>query len=115
MKIRLNLEKGLNHNKWKIYDDDNAEFISTELSFILSRCKLVNNKNIAIKINQGEDKSVCAWIEFEEFKFIQNYNYKCKRNIKFNPRKNPFWEIDGQDVDNILIQKIIVIKKKLYF
>lgn len=103
-KVRFHLAKGPNYKKWQVTSSCGAKSYhdpeKNELEMI--GCKLKNNKKTAQKIFDGENKTVCAWIECDEI-HIRNIklNSTLHSKIFYNPKKSPYWiDQNGQDIDN---------------
>jgi len=105
-KVRFNLGRGSNFRKWQVRDKDNkpTHFDPMEVTLVMSKCQLKNNKNTANKIFEGSHKTVCAWIECESVNVIRkNHPMDMETmELKYNPRKNPYWTIgdSNEDIDN---------------
>jgi len=118
IKVRFNLSKGKNFGKWKIWSKSGCEYHSPEIvQLILYNCQLKNNRKTAQKIYDGENKEVCAWILCESITINhldQFKNLQSNIQIKYNPRKNPYWDINNIDSDNLILEKIFTNEKKIY-
>lgn len=120
-KIRYNLGRGKNYKKWKIINPDNSVDIidPREVNILLMNATLCNNKKAALKIFEGSRKTVCSWIEAEEI-MIQSSNEKSiegidfKQEIKYNPRNKPYWECNGEDIDNSKFDSILTKENKVF-
>lgn len=120
-KIRFNLGRGKNYKKWKIVNPDKTIQIidPRDFNILLMNATLCNNKKSALKIFNGANKSVCAWIEAEEI-MIQSSNNKfiegidLKEEISYNPRVKPYWQYKGGDCDNKNFESIITKENKVF-
>ena len=105
IKVRFNLGRGKNFMKWKVqYPNGAVEYYTpSEVQLIMKGCQLRNHKGVAQKIFDGGEKVVCAWVLCDEIEinkhiFLQLDAY-CHR-IKYNPRVQPNWLLNGEVVDN---------------
>ena len=119
IKVRFNLGKGKNFMKWKVqYPNGNVEYHNpTEVQLVMKDCQLRNHKKTAEKIFKGGEKVVCAWVLCEEIE-IRKTNFAqwdliCDR-IKYNPRVQPNWILNGAVVDNLKIEVIGSVDYGLY-
>lgn len=102
IKVRFNLGKGENYMKWKVEYGNQSEYYSPEeYNIFLYGCQLKNHKKTAEKINQGANKSVCAWILCDTIFLGQNVNLPTGgTQLKYNPRTQPNWLAGEAVVDN---------------
>tara|TARA_R110002020_G_scaffold393965_3_gene604044 strand:- start:110 stop:544 length:435 start_codon:yes stop_codon:yes gene_type:complete len=110
-KVRFHLGKGDNFMKWRIENVETKEvtFYSPDKVMIsMIDCKLHNHKGTAKKINEGQNKTVCAWIMCKNVNVIASQNYSFEKFIheegmtnvaQYNPRVTPYWR--DQDDNNI--------------
>ena len=114
-KVRFNLQHGEHFQKWQIKKDEKITYYVPDLhSFIMYECVLRNNLSIAKRIYSGEDKRVCAWIEC---KHIVVYDYKFNPGayyVRYNPRWNIHWDVDGTNVDNKNFYMLTTSGDKVY-
>lgn len=120
IKVRFNLSAGKNFMKWKIeYPDKKAEYLDPNtFQLSLSGCTLKNQRKTAQKINDGAHKTVCAWVLCNEININSVINTELVVNetqLKYNPRKLPYWFIDEDiNVDNLNVSKIVSLGNKLF-
>ncbi len=102
IKVRFNLGKGKNYKMWKLEFPTHSEYYSPEeYTVFMYGCQLKNHKKTAEKINQGADKSVCAWILCDQVFLGQNVKLPTGgTSLKYNPRKQPNWLAGDVVVDN---------------
>ena len=119
IKVRFNLGRGANFMKWKIqYPNGVVEYYTpSEVQLVMKGCQLRNHKGVAQKIFEGGEKVVCAWvlcdsIEISTSKFLQLDTY-CNK-IKYNPRVQPNWLLNGEIVDNQKYEEIGSVDFGLY-
>ena len=119
-RLRFHLGKGENYMKWQLrHQDGTVEYIHPDDMFLtLSNVKLRNQRKVADKIYKGENKTVCAWIEFDEHvdRDLFFFERKFFTPVSFNPRLTPYWtqptqmgkigaeNMDGQEFEYAVIQ-----------
>ena len=117
IKVRFNLSRGVNYLKWKVeYPDGNVMYYyPTGVQLIMGDCTLKNYKKVAEKIHNGANKSVCAWVLCKtlELKF-DNFITDNTTQIKFNPRVQPNWMINGEVSDGKKLDSIHSIGHSLF-
>ena len=104
LRVRFNLSKGKNFMKWKVYNpryrNDIPHYVDPKKSQIrMINCKLRNQPGTAEKIFAGADKTVCAWIDCEWVQIGHGVAepYKIVRELRYNPRVNPFWTASDEE------------------
>jgi hypothetical protein len=117
IKVRFNLSRGVNYLKWKVeYPDGNVMYYyPTGVQLVMGDCTLKNYKKVAEKIHNGANKSVCAWVLCKtlELKF-DNFITDNTTQIKFNPRVQPNWIINGEVSDGKKLDSIHSIGHSLF-
>lgn len=116
IKVRFNLGRGNNYMKWKVqYPDGGVQYYLPEnTQLIMGGCILKNSKSTALKILSGEHKTVCAWILCDEIEILRvNLLHDNGRQVKYNPKVLPFWNIDGVDMDGSKFDSIYSFGRKL--
>ena len=123
-KIRFHLAKGDHYMHWQIktpIEDGRESVLYYDPSMINLRmlnCKLVNQSSTAKKIFKGDNKSVCAWIECEDYEIIhKNELWKEAHQLRFNPRVLPFWHVPSREYHNLdgcFIKKICTNGKQTW-
>lgn len=90
-KVRFNLGRGTNYEKWKItYPDKSVKYFEpSEVIIIMKDCFLRNQKGTSTKIYDGDNKTVCAWVECKQLEVISNYTdgHNPINHIRYNPSK----------------------------
>ena len=63
--LRFNLGRGDRYMKWKVTYPSGAVryFEPSEVTIIMQNCKLINKKESALRIFNGANKYVVAWVE----------------------------------------------------
>lgn len=117
IKVRFNLGAGKNYMKWKVeYPDGRVEYHHpSDVQLSMSDCQLKNHKKTALKIYEGANKTVCAWvlcqsIELKKTDFIKDES----RRIRYNPRIKPNWILNEEVVDGMKFDRIHSIDYGLY-
>lgn len=117
IKVRFNLSRGVNYLKWKVeYPDGNVMYYyPTGVQLIMGDCTLKNYKKVAEKIHNGANKSVCAWVLCKtlDLKF-DNFITDDTTQIKFNPRVQPNWMVNGEVSDGKKLDSIHSIGHSLF-
>ena len=104
IKVRFHLARGENYMKWKVeYPSGEVAYYSpTGVQLRMINCELKNHKKTSLKIFNGKNKTVCAWVLCDDIKFtIRNftpYDIMGLNRLKYNPKKSPFWVIDDNEV-----------------
>lgn len=117
-KIRFNLGRGERYMKWKVEDmvTKEVEYLDPEeFSITLLNCKLHNNSKRSEKIFIGENKSVCAWVLCEDIIIDSPHKILCGERIKYNPRLEPNWVHNNENVDGELYPILITYGKSIYY
>jgi len=122
IKVRFNLSRGVNYMKWKVqYPSGDVEYHSpTEAQLIMKDCQLKNSRKTAVRIFNGENKSVCAWILCDdiEIKFdgYEQFDTMNLDLLKYNPKRLPFWVMndDSSPLDGNNFKEIGTVDYKLY-
>ncbi len=116
-KIRFHLGQGENFMKWRIEDTDTktVSFVEpTNFRATIYDGKLYNQKSAAKKINDGANKTVCAWIMAKDFKLSLDDDGIYKDEIKYNPRTIPNWvNSSGENIDKKEYKIMYILNKKI--
>ena len=127
-RIRFHLAKGKHYKHWQVtnmntkhvsYYDPNAYSIE------MLNCKLGNHPTTAKKIFEGAHKTVCAWVDCEDYqmfypdvaqKVVEYFTATSDfEQYSYNPRKQPYWvDEDKKDVDNMEINRLVTLKNRIY-
>jgi len=123
IKVRFNLGRGVNYMKWKVeVPGQEAMYLDpNEFQLVMTTCSLRNHRRIAERINQGENKSVCAWILCDS---LDVFEVSSKQELPshafrlyYDPRVLPYWHTSRQvvhDFDNTDHFMIVSEGKKLF-
>lgn len=114
-KIRFNLGRGKNYQKWRITDNTNGQSFYLDpkgVCLTLVKCTLRNQKGAANKIHQGANKTVCAWIDCEDILAGSAIDVEGEL-VKYNPREIPNWIYRGDNVDGKTFDKLLTNGKNI--
>jgi hypothetical protein len=122
IKVRFNLGKGENYMKWKIeYPSGQVSYYSpVSIQLIMKDCQLKNGRKTAMKIFNGENKTVCAWVLCEDitvrYSGFEQFDDMELPRLKYNPRKLPFWVMDDSEapLDGSRFEEIATVDYKLF-
>ena len=116
-KIRFHLGQGENYMKWRIEDTGTKTvsfFEPANFRATIYDGKLYNQKSAAKKINNGANKTVCAWIMAKDFKLSLDDDGIYKDEIKYNPRTIPNWvNSSGENIDKKEYKIMYILNKKI--
>jgi hypothetical protein len=116
-KVRFNLSKGRNYMKWKVeFPDGNVMYYyPTGIQLVMGNCTLKNHKKTADKIYGGANKSVCAWILCDTLELkVDDFIQDDSTQIRYNPKVQPNWLINGEVSDNKNLDSIHSIGYHLF-
>ena len=117
-KIRFHLGKGENYMKWRIEDITNKKvwfFDPSEFEAVIINGKLYNQKSAANKINQGSNKTVCAWIMAEDVVMYSIENLWMRGQVSYNPRVMPHWiDNNGNNADKLEFERMQIVERKIF-
>lgn len=114
-RVRFHLGAGPHFEHWQVKNESGVVYYDPGYcSLLLYDCKLRNQKKTAQKIFSGADKTVCAWVECSHY---VAYNYVFNPGpipVIYNPHKNPFWVIDGENADGKFLHLMTSSGRRLY-
>lgn len=117
-KVRFNLGRGKNYQKFKVSDGNDHRYINpAKESLVMINCKLRNQKGTANKIFEGANKTVCAWIDCEKLLLIPAgamTEFLVDQAVTYNPRQVPNWVMDGQNVDGHIFDSLVTYTNKVF-
>lgn len=102
--------------KWKVqYPNGYVHFFSPDQTQLhMEGCILKNSRSTALKIFSGNHKTVCAWVLCDKIEIHDtNVLWDNGRQVKYNPKVLPYWNIDGTDVDGSKFKSMYTFGKKL--
>ena len=113
------LARGDNYMKWQVFDrqaNTKDYFDPDSKCIIMKQCVLRNHKQAALRIFEGQNKTVCAWIDHETYTVSDTLPPLARlTNYKYNPRKNPHWFTDdSNNADNLRFKTMATNKRKVY-
>jgi len=104
--------------KWRIEDVTTKNvwfFEPSEFEAVIINGKLYNQKSAANKINQGSNKTVCAWIMAEDVVMYSTENIWMKGQVSYNPRLMPHWiDNNGNNVDKQEFAEMHIVERKIF-
>ena len=118
-RVRFHLARGDNYMKWQVFDrqgNTKDYFDPDSKCIVMKQCVLRNHKQAALRIFEGENKTVCAWIDCETYTVSDTPPPLARlTNYKYNPRKNPHWFTDdSNNADNLRFKTMATNKRKVY-
>ena len=123
-KVRFHLAKGVNFMKWQIKNELTGTVIfldPSEVSLRLRNCFLRNQIGTAKKINEGANKSVCAWVECDSYELETKTTIKLGYKLAYNPKETPNWSLDniesfwhGENIDGKTFKEVLTSNRSLY-
>jgi len=121
-RVRFHLGQGENFMKWQVKDMSSGEvkyYDPDTTMLIMYNCVLRNQRKTAQRILEGENKTVCAWVNAENVLTSPRLSVEpdsevwCK--VMFNPRNKPHWhDPSGRDIDNHNTHKVVSLGRNLY-
>lgn len=116
-KIRFHLGAGENFMKWRIENIDDKTvlfFDPSDFNAIIKDGKLYNQKAAAKKINEGANKTVCAWIMATDYKITKLFDNEIQSEVKYNPRQTPHWtNNEGENLDGKEYKTMFITNKRI--
>ncbi len=119
-RVRFHLGRGENYMKWQVKDSNGVVryYDPESVRLVMLNAKLHNRPNVAKKICEGANKTVCAWVECEWVGVVSNMETKVpfgKNAILYNPRKSPHWTNKrGENLDGMQFGSIVSNQKFLF-
>ena len=99
--VRFHLGKGANYMCWQVKDNRNKGieyYRPSNVSLELTNCTLRNSPSTAMRIYNGNAKTVCAWVECDmvdvNYKKDPSFSKPSIKNMdkyKYNPKKHMHW------------------------
>lgn len=119
-RVRFHLGRGKNYQKWQVTDrvkKTKRYFDPSTESLTLINCTLGNQPSVARKIFEGENKTVCAWVDCENV--ITGGDTSSSAAVmtqyKYNPKKNPHWFTDDNaNVDKTDHDVMVTLNRSVY-
>ena len=121
MKVRFNLGFGQNYRKWQVtlQNKEKLHYDPLKCQMTIYNGVLCNKRNHADKIFNGSCKMVCSWIEcvtvITNFDNESNFSVTELDEIKYNPRKAPYWTNDrGENLDGTKYSSLVTNGNRIY-
>jgi len=108
-KIRFNLSKGVDYEKWKVINPDKSVTILDPNKYEL----------LLLNVKFNNEKNVCSWIEAEEIQIqnsiiVNTFEINESQQIKYNPKSSPYWIFKENKFDGVKLDAVLTYKSKLY-
>ena len=117
-KCRFHLGAGEHFLHWRIENLKTKEvnfYNPKEYSFTFLKAFLRNQKSTAKKINEGANKSVCAWIECDNVIVIKNSILPDNLlQVSYNPKIAPNWRANNENVDGRKYETLVTFDNKVF-
>jgi len=118
-KLRFNLGAGKNYKKWKITSPigDAKYVIPEDVTIVMAGCKLVNQKGTAIKIHEGANKTVCAWVECDSvvvYHKMSESDIIVGGSVCYNPKITPNWVHFEKNADKLQFSNLVTKDNMIY-
>jgi hypothetical protein len=121
-KVRFHLARGQNYMRWQVKQGDSVQYYDPEDVILeMHEATLRNQRKTAERIMDGENKTVCAWVECESIRVnpcVPDTYPLVKDFAHYNPRRRPYWhDSKKNNLDNSKYKalatygKLIVIPK----
>ena len=94
VRLRFHLARGEHYMHWQLRrGESRPTYWSPSANFKLKDVTLYNRRNVAEKIYNGENKTVCAWLSISGSIKISTVPTDTDglHQISYNPRVSPFW------------------------
>lgn len=105
-KVRFHLAKGPNYQRWQVRKGDREPVYYDPEDVILEMYNAVlrNQRKTAERIYDGQNKTVCAWVECDHLVVKRRHQHAIPDTAgfcHFNPRRRPHWfDKRENDLDN---------------
>tara|TARA_R110002020_G_scaffold371911_4_gene583434 strand:- start:370 stop:777 length:408 start_codon:yes stop_codon:yes gene_type:complete len=124
-KVRFHLGKGQHFRHFQITSPEgNRTFYDPEDYFIvMENARLYNNHKVAEQIYKGRNKTVCSWISCDSVRVDSLMTYLFSeipdvkdgaRELRYNPRVNPHWLENGENVDSKSYPRLFTTGEKVF-
>lgn len=103
--------------KWKVeYPEGRVEYLHpTDVQLVMTGCTMKNHRKTAQKIFEGANKTVCAWVLCDSIRIRkEGFDPDNGNRIRYNPRVQPNWVLNGRVVDGEEFDEIISVDYGLY-
>lgn len=103
--------------KWQLKAGQNVYYYDPDdTQLFLFNCILRNQQATAIKIHQGKNKTVCAWVDCDFVEVLPaTSEIHDLELIQYNPKVVPYWrDSNGLNIDNFKFAQLRSFGKNLY-
>jgi hypothetical protein len=103
--------------KWQLKAGQNVYYYDPDdTQLILFNCILRNQQATAIKIHQGKNKTVCAWVDCDFVEVLPaTSEIHDLEIIQYNPKVVPYWrDSNGLNIDNSKFAELRSFGKNLF-
>lgn len=114
IQVRFHLAAGENFMKWQVKEGGRVSYYDPETTnLVLFNARLRNQVGTAKKINEGANKTVCAWVECDRIELTEKPVHR--EAVLYNPRVAPHWR-DGNhnNIDGVAFEKLVSVNRTLY-
>jgi len=123
--VRFHLGRGANYMCWQVKDYRNKGieyYAPSTCSLELTNCTLRNSPSTAMRIYNGNAKTVCAWVECDmvdvNYKKDPSFTKPPIKNMdkyKYNPKKHMHWFTKrNNNADDKNLKKMHTNNRSLY-
>lgn len=123
--VRFHLGRGANYMCWQVKDNRNKGieyYAPSTCSLELTNCTLRNSPSTAMRIYNGNAKTVCAWVECDmvdvNYKRDPSFTKPPIKNMdkyKYNPKKHMHWFTKrNNNADDKNLKKMHTNNRSLY-
>lgn len=115
-KVRFNLGKGRNFMKWQVKTGKRVRYYDpTQVQLTMIGCRLRNRPKTAQRIYEGENKTICAWVDCKSVTIQPIASHKGRRIIQYNPKVKPYWRSgNNRNIDNCRYETIVSVGRHLF-
>lgn len=101
--VRFHLARGEHYMHWQIRaSDGSVRYVDpSKYQIEMIGCKLINKVGTARSVNKKGVKSVCGWVECEDYwpVFNDTIPVDSLEKLYYNPIRDIHWRRDGDDGD----------------
>lgn len=120
VRVRFHLGAGEHHRQWQIrHDDGRVEYHDPDaVTLVMLGCRLRNQRRTSQRIFEGDNKSVCAWVEAQDVvvtaPVTRFWPGLDGRGIAFDPRIAPHWRDEsGADIDGCRYEAVVTSGRRM--
>jgi len=114
-KVRFHLARGENFRKWQVLHNGKREYYDPKsVSLVMEGCRLHNNPRVARIINDGAEKSVCAWVSCSSVGVVDPQP-PGESQVLYNPRVTPNWcDGNGKNLDGMSVPRLSTSGRRIF-